>query len=74
MTIKKGDKVSFNLPGTGNRQVVNLPGTGNRQVAEVTDVLEKCVQVKYNNESYSNLLTLDKDKILETLPEAPKME
>ncbi|HQW17451.1 MAG TPA: hypothetical protein PLU85_07040 [Bacteroidia bacterium] len=63
MTIKKGDKVSFNLPGTGNRQV-----------AEVTDVLEKCVQVKYNNESYSNLLTLDKDKILETLPEAPKLE
>ena len=63
MTIKKGDKVSFNLPGTGNRQV-----------AEVTDVLEKCVQGKYNNESYSNLLTLDKDKILETLPEAPKME
>ena len=58
MTIKKGDKVSFNLPGTGNRQV-----------AEVTDVLEKCVQVKYNDESYSN-----KDKILETLPEAPKME
>jgi hypothetical protein len=61
--LKKGDKVSFQLPGTASRQI-----------AEVTDILEKCVQVKYNTDSYSNLLTLDKDKILEKIPDAPDSE
>ncbi|KXK46909.1 MAG: hypothetical protein FNNCIFGK_01384 [Bacteroidia bacterium] len=56
--LKKGDKVMFDLPNAGGRQV-----------AEVTDVLEKCVQVKYYSDSYNNLMTLDKDKILEKLPE-----
>ncbi|MBS1765232.1 MAG: hypothetical protein JSS90_09730 [Bacteroidetes bacterium] len=56
--LKKGDKVMFDLPNAGGQQI-----------GEVTDVLEKCVQVKYNSASYSNLMTLDKDRILEKLPE-----
>lgn len=56
--LKKGDKVMFSLPNAGGQQI-----------GEVTDVLEKCIQVKYNSDSYSNLMTLDKDKILEIVPE-----
>jgi hypothetical protein len=57
--IKKGDKI-----------LCLIPGMNSTQEAEITDVLETCVQVRFNRQSFSNLLTIDKnliiDKILET--------
>ena len=57
--IKKGDKI-----------LCMIPGLNVTQEAEITDVLETCVQVRFSSESFSNLLTIDKsliiDKILET--------
>jgi hypothetical protein len=56
--LKKGDKV-----------LCYLTGNSKTQLAEVTDVMEKCVQVKYQSGSYSNLITLDKDQIIEKIAE-----
>ncbi len=57
--IKKGDKILCLIPGLNTTQEV-----------EITDILETCVQVRFNREKYSNLLTIDKnliiDKIFET--------
>jgi hypothetical protein len=57
--FKKGDKVLCLIPGRNVSQEV-----------EITDVLEKSIQVKYTSNSYSNLMTVDKEQVIEKILDA----
>lgn len=54
--IKRGDKI-----------LCMIPGFNATQEAEVTDVLETCVQIKFDRAAFSNLLTIDKNYIIQKL-------
>lgn len=54
--IKRGDKI-----------LCIIPGSNATQEAEVTDVLETCVQIKYDHAAFSNLLTIDKNYIIQKI-------
>lgn len=49
----------------GDRILCLIPGLNSTQEAEVTDVLETCVQIKYDKAPFSNLLTIDKTCVIE---------
>jgi hypothetical protein len=57
--LKKGDKVLCIIPGMKSSREV-----------EITDVLERTVQVKYSSDSYSNLMTVDRDQVIEKIIDA----
>ena len=51
----------------GDKILCLIPGLNTTQEAEVTDVLETCVQIKFERAPYSNLLTIDKTYIIQKL-------
>ncbi len=61
--LKKGDKILCFIPGINRSREV-----------EVTDVLERTIQVKYSSDSYSNLMTVDIDQVIEKIIDASSVK
>jgi hypothetical protein len=51
----------------GDKVICLIPGLNTTQEAEVTDILDTCVQIKFDKAPYSNLLTIDKSYVIEKL-------
>jgi hypothetical protein len=62
----------FNIK-IGDKVLCLIPGLNTTQEAEITDVLETCVQIKYEKAPYSNLLTIDKGHIIQKIDDLVKV-
>lgn len=49
----------------GDTVLCLIPGLNTTQEAEITDILETSIQIKYDKAPFSNLLTIDKGCVIE---------